>query len=254
LSEYEAKVYLSLVRTGAMKAKKLSVATGVPRPKVYATLRHLVGMGLAVEIPEKPRRYVPAPPAKAFENYLTEYERKTKDLVSVVSSLGRIFDEANNDKDLPQRDVIWILKGKAKIFQKVQEILAVAEDSVEIETCEKGSVLLYEKFNRMFDRLKERSIGVRFATSFGNHNRYVVEQLGHITSIVEADISYPSIFVNVDRRHCLLAVMQPGGAVSGLETETAIFSNNQVFASVVESLLHKKIKGGFTISTMLTAS
>ena len=46
LSEYEARVYVSLIMEGASEARKLSIRCGVPRTKVYATLKKLMEKGL----------------------------------------------------------------------------------------------------------------------------------------------------------------------------------------------------------------
>lgn len=51
LSEYESKVYLSLLSLGNAGARKLSLHCDVPRTKVYGTLKKLIDYGLVVEIP-----------------------------------------------------------------------------------------------------------------------------------------------------------------------------------------------------------
>lgn len=42
LSEYESKVYLSLINLGTAGARKLSINCDVPRTKVYGTLKKLI--------------------------------------------------------------------------------------------------------------------------------------------------------------------------------------------------------------------
>jgi len=51
LSEYEAKIYVSLVEAGQAKARTLSVLSGVPRTKVYSVLKKLIDLGLVTEVP-----------------------------------------------------------------------------------------------------------------------------------------------------------------------------------------------------------
>jgi hypothetical protein len=69
LSEYEAKLYVSLPG-GTANAGTLSISSSVPRTKVYSILKKLTDIGLVVEIPEEPRRFAPTPPRNAFEPYL----------------------------------------------------------------------------------------------------------------------------------------------------------------------------------------
>ena len=59
LSEYEAKVYLSLLGFGSSGARKLSLHCHVPRTKVYGTLKKLIDYGLVVEIPGVPKAFAP---------------------------------------------------------------------------------------------------------------------------------------------------------------------------------------------------
>src|SRR4030066_518324 len=67
LSKYEAKIYISLAVRGSSEAKGLSTISGVPRTKVYDTLKKLVERGLVVEIPEKPQHFDITSPADAFK-------------------------------------------------------------------------------------------------------------------------------------------------------------------------------------------
>ena len=51
LSEYEAKVYASLTEEGHSTARRLSMLCGVPRTKMYDTLRRLIERELVTEVP-----------------------------------------------------------------------------------------------------------------------------------------------------------------------------------------------------------
>ena len=87
LSEYEARVYVSLVMEGASEARRLSMRCGVPRTKVYATLKKLMERGLVFELPGDPRKFAPAGPAEGFEHHLLHFKQKTSDsVVSLVES------------------------------------------------------------------------------------------------------------------------------------------------------------------------
>ena len=94
LSEYEAKVYVSLIERGAAKARTLSTMSGVPRTKVYSVLKKLVDIGLVVEIPEEPRRFAPLPPKTAFEPYIRSCQGMVDNLLSVVSFLEGTLEKA----------------------------------------------------------------------------------------------------------------------------------------------------------------
>ena len=75
-SEYESKVYLSLLILGSSGARKLSLHCRVPRTKVYRTLRKLIDNGLVVKILGSPKVFTPSNPAEAFEALLDDFRRR----------------------------------------------------------------------------------------------------------------------------------------------------------------------------------
>ena len=83
LSEYEARVYVSLVRIGISGASRLSMESGVPRTKIYSVLRRLVEKGLVMEVPNKPMEFAPISPKKVFSKKLREMERNLKALKGI---------------------------------------------------------------------------------------------------------------------------------------------------------------------------
>ena len=71
LTEYEAKVYLTLVLKGVQKASALADMSDIPRPHVYSVIKLLHEKGLIIIIPEKVTKYQ-ALPLDAVLNKLLE--------------------------------------------------------------------------------------------------------------------------------------------------------------------------------------
>lgn len=57
LTEYEARVYLTLIVKGGMEASKVSRYADIPRPHTYSVLKALQMRGLVTVIPEAVNRY-----------------------------------------------------------------------------------------------------------------------------------------------------------------------------------------------------
>ena len=73
-TEYEAKVYLSLLRENPASAYETGKASGVPTSKIYEVLKKLVGKGIITVIDDgKTKRYVPAEP----DEFLDRYQSRT---------------------------------------------------------------------------------------------------------------------------------------------------------------------------------
>jgi sugar-specific transcriptional regulator TrmB len=75
LSEYEAKVYLSLLRQSPATAYEAGKSSGVPTSKVYEVLKRLAEKGILSIIDEgKTARYVPISPQELLDRYQNRTE------------------------------------------------------------------------------------------------------------------------------------------------------------------------------------
>src|SRR5947208_2753417 len=69
-TQYEARVYLTLARAGALNGNEISLASEVPSSKTYETLRKLMQKGaVAVFAEEAGTKYVAVPPSQLIERY-----------------------------------------------------------------------------------------------------------------------------------------------------------------------------------------
>lgn len=236
LSEYEAKVYVSLVEAGAAKARKLSAMCGVPRTKVYGVLKKLTDMGLVVEIPEDPRKFSPKPPKDAFEAYLKSYQSKAKNLLLIISSLERALRDAKGD--IPQKIDAWAIQGRQEILGKIREMLSKAKRTVKIIANENGSILVYKCLNRLFDELKERGVKVRVVTPMGSANKHALNELRYACLVELLETMLPIIFVQIDGSHTILVNLKPDNFSISSKQDKAIFSDDQNLCEMFHLLLY----------------
>ncbi len=239
LSEYEAKVYISLVEAGIATARTLSIMSNVPRTKVYNILRKLMETDLVAEVPGKPKKFTPTPPRTAFESYLRSYESSAKTFLSVVMSLDETFRKIRDDR-VPQRETIWIVNGRQEILKKIQEMLSMAKDSVDLAIDEDGLTLLYRLFNKLLDELVERGVKVRIVTSATSNIHHVKNQLKYTCEIRETEPAMPFIFLCIDEKQFLLTDLRPDGSNTGSTHDKSILSDNPVLRDMIDLLLLKR--------------
>jgi len=235
LSEYEARVYVSLIEAGAMKASKISAMCGVPRTKIYSVLEKLIDMDLVVKIPGDPRKFAPKPPRDAFETYLSSYQSKARNLLLTVSSLEKTFEETTID--MPKRAELWVMQKRDEILEKIHELLAKAKSMITIVTNEEGSILLYKYFSRLFGELKEQSVKIRFLVPSGSSNRFVLNELRYTCTVQHLDISLPIIFLDVDRSRFILASLKINDYSTSSGMDRAILSDDQDLRNMMFSIL-----------------
>ncbi len=239
LSEYEAKVYASLVKKGACKARKLSMICGVPRPKIYGVLKKLIERGLVIEMPEEPRKFVPTSPANAFEAYLRSYEEKARALYVVVSSLESDYEKMK-EAARPHKEEIWIIQRRPEILKKVSEMLSRAKRSVNIATTQNGLILLYRECNKLLDKLTEKKgLKVEIAAPVTTRNQYAVQELRYVFEVKDTEICPSTFFLCVDDHECLLANLIPDDSNKFSDKDTAIFSQNLILSSLISGLILK---------------
>jgi sugar-specific transcriptional regulator TrmB len=239
LSEYEAKVYVSLIEAGVAKARTLSLMSGVPRTKVYGILRKLIDTGLIVEMPEEPKKFAPNPPKTAFESYLHSYQNNAKNFLSVITFLDETFRKAKNE-GMPQQETMWIINGRQEILGKIQEMLSRARSSVDLATNEETLILLYKVFNKMFDELAERRVKIRIATVLNSNSQHVINELRYTCEIEETDFCLPFIFLCIDEKQFLLTNLRQNDHPLNSARDRSIFSSNLFLREMIDSLVRKR--------------
>lgn len=215
LSEYEARVYVSLVTEGASEARKLSIRCGVPRTKVYATLKKLMERGLVFELPGDPRKFAPSSPAEAFEQYLFHSKEETSDrVISLVESdkIVSLLEEAHKKTQStiePRKEEVWIVQGRSKMLTKMREMLSRAKKSVAVVTTENGFVWFYKTFDKLLDKLIENGVNVQIGTPINSHNGSLARELNYICKVKHVDVGLPLLYLSVDDQACFLAKLNP---------------------------------------------
>lgn len=86
LTEYQAKVYLALLKTGSATASQLTSQCDVPRTRIYPTMEQLHEKGLVKVLPETPIRYQPVPIQKFIERRAEEMRSRAEELAALKES------------------------------------------------------------------------------------------------------------------------------------------------------------------------
>jgi len=125
LTDYEATTYLALTSMISGTATEISLASKVPRSRIYDTLKNMARKGF-VEIERgRPLKYTVVPPAEVFyrnkQKLLEELEEAELDLTSTYES---------QISKLPAP--IWLIHGPEKIIRKEMEIITRAKESINI--------------------------------------------------------------------------------------------------------------------------
>ncbi|MGQ9780855.1 MAG: TrmB family transcriptional regulator [Nitrososphaeria archaeon] len=93
LSEYESKVYVTLLRHGQLKIKDIAINSGVPRTKVYGVVRSLAGKGIVEVSGKEPTYCAPIMPEEIFAKHLNRERRRFKRMVLTFKKMQELRRE-----------------------------------------------------------------------------------------------------------------------------------------------------------------
>ncbi|QCJ46235.1 TrmB family transcriptional regulator [Haloprofundus sp. MHR1] len=131
LSEYEARSYRALLRTGPTTAKELSRASDVPMGRIYDVLNSLEQYSLVrSQAASRPKKYVGVEPDAALDRLL---EDKRRELEEKAQQYEGIVDELVDELDAgePVEGQFWTAAvGPGETMDLLVERLATADDHV----------------------------------------------------------------------------------------------------------------------------
>jgi len=131
LSEYEARVFRSLLETGPTTAKELSRVSDVPMGRIYDVLNSLETHSLVrSQTASRPKKYVAVEPDAALDRLLddrkAELEAKVEQYEDIVDELGDQLESAE-----PVDEPFWTAAvGPEASLDLLVERLGAADDSI----------------------------------------------------------------------------------------------------------------------------
>ncbi len=114
LNKYEALAYESLVRLGKSGASDIARESGVPYGRIYDVLNALVSKSLVIIIPEKAKRFAPAPP-EMLEKLFAAKEANFTKLRQDIKRLKSIYILAGEEP-------VEIVKGKRNFYELIHKM------------------------------------------------------------------------------------------------------------------------------------
>lgn len=200
LSEYEARVYRSLLTTGPTTAKELSQVSEVPMGRIYDVLNSVEQADMVrSQSTSRPKKYAAVEPTTALGRLLAdkrrELEREADQYAEVVETLQDELETAD-----PVEETFWTAAvGPREVVDLLVERLAAADERVVFvlstytERFFEAQVdgvdgLILDEFVAALDRgvgvrllmrpdlvpLLPESVGERYRESLSDHDRFEV--------------------------------------------------------------------------------
>ena len=141
-TEYEAKVYLALLKNHPASAYTVSQDSGVPHSRVYDVTRRLIQKGYAVSAGSNPELFTPLSPDDLIDKLRVDAERVTERVGRRLKSLdfGAGFDP------------VWYLRNREETLERCRTLIDDSRDRIFIGIWEEEFERLEENLRRAHER------------------------------------------------------------------------------------------------------
>ena len=234
LTEYEAKVYLTLLVRGAQEASKVSRSSGLPRPHTYSVLKALQMRGLVTVIPESINRYRAVPLDEGLDLLI---EEKEKTFLTLRQTRDRLLSEIKPKESIPSGNqaIVTLYYGRQNVYKLVDEMFHRCERNVDIMTTAHGIVRFYKYFSDAASEFRSKSITVRFIAPVTPESAEFAGRLSRLVELRHIDQMPPIRFVLVDSKEILFAEY-PEDDYRSTGKETGIWINQPDLARMMQTL------------------
>lgn len=154
LTAYEARVFSALTRLGEAGVGDIHTVADVPRSAIYGALEKLERRGMVEVSAGRPKKFRPLAPGAAVSRIESEFRDSLTDAREGLEALAR-----KPPREAPDAR-IWIIKGKSRVRDKIEEIIASTEGELLVAGNPEGLL----EFEALWARAKAMKVKVMFSS------------------------------------------------------------------------------------------
>ncbi len=223
-SEYEAKIYLVLLRQHPSTGYEISKASGVPTSKIYENLRRLKNKGLIFSTednPDQAKKYIPIDP----QELCSLFSRKIK------RNLDQVAAALANNEPPQESSYIWAISGRDAILTKAESLIQQAKKTVLLSAWDEELEPLLEALEKAARRKARLAI-----INFGSlRPRFAMVFPHPIKDTIYNEKGGRGLTICADARTVLESIVGPEDQGQGA------WSRNPAFVTVAEDYLKHDI-------------
>jgi sugar-specific transcriptional regulator TrmB/predicted hydrocarbon binding protein len=203
LTEYQARVYLTLLDLGSATASQIPSLSRVPRTRVYATMTQLHEKGLVEIIPETPLRYRPVPISKFLRHRAVEFKERAEQMEEQMDGLAKEF-AVKQDLLAEERGRFEALYGRKNVRERLQQMYESAgKEIIGIGTLRSPQRIVKSAIFTIEGRHKA-GVEIRYAFPVSAQNRADVDRIASIAHVRNITVQLPMYFYVFDASEVLL--------------------------------------------------
>ena len=238
LTEYQARVYLTLLDLGTATASQVTPHARVPRTRIYATMSQLHEKGLVEIIPETPLRYKPVPferflakTVEEFRDQATGLEKNLEGIAKEFAVVGQVTPEERG-----RFEAIYGRRNARERLIKMYE--ATRATWVGIGTTRSPGRVMRGFGEYIIDKSQQ---GVRFRYAFPvtPDNMKDVQRLSKYAEIRNVDFNVPMYMHVSDAREFIMSHPIPDDDSFYRGDDICIWTDDKALAEAVGNIMER---------------
>ncbi|MEM2122270.1 MAG: helix-turn-helix domain-containing protein [Candidatus Bathyarchaeia archaeon] len=241
LSLYEAKAYIGLVSSGAKTASEISVISGVPRPKVYSTVRNLERKGLVKIIPGRPDVFTALPPERHLYPAVEKMKEEARRCEEAVSTLMLKYEVSRHIGTGPSYELrnIWPIPDRENVVKRLEDLASESEKAINMIATRNGVLRLYKRGVDILESSALRGVKIRLLAPYEDRDKWIVHELGEILEMRRLSGVPEILHATFDSRKILFVEVYPDDLNPRLGGDRGFWIDNSNLATLQDRVFEE---------------
>ncbi len=244
LTEYQARIYLTLLDLGEAIASQLPSLSRVPRTRIYSTMNQLHEKGLVEIIPEKPTKYVPVPIEAYIEKVAERKRLEASELEMNVDDYSLEF-AITPTVEVQKAGRFEAIYGRRNVRERLSKMYDGAKKEILlVGTWASPTRLVRARLPWIEEKSKEGLV-LRYAFPVDSTTMDDVKVLEGLTDVRTIDMNLPIYFMVKDSEELLLCHPIPNDEVVHRGDDIAIWTDDEGIVAAMRAIAESIWSQGF---------
>ncbi len=244
LTEYQARIYLTLLDLGGAIASQLPSLSRVPRTRIYSTMSQLHEKGLVEIIPEKPTKYVPVPIEAYIEKVAERKRLEASELEMNVDDYSLEF-AITPTVEVQKAGRFEAIYGRRNVRERLSKMYDGAKKEILlVGTWASPTRLVRARLPWIEEKSKEGLV-LRYAFPVDSTTMDDVKVLEGLTDVRTIDMNLPIYFMVKDSEELLLCHPIPNDEVVHRGDDIAIWTDDEGIVAAMRAIAESIWSQGF---------
>ena len=243
LTEYQARVYLTLLDLGTATASQVTPHARVPRTRIYATMSQLHDKGLVEIIPETPLRYKAVPFVRYLAKTVDELRDRATGLEKNLDAIGKEFAVVGQTTP-EERGRFEAIYGRRNARERLIKMYEQTERSwIGIGTTRSPGRVM-RGFGDYIVEKAAKGVRFRYAFPVTPDNLKDVQRLARYAEIRSVDFYVPMYMHVSDAREFIMSHPIPDDDSFYKGEDICIWTDDKALAEAVGNIMGHAWEGG----------